>query len=131
MAKKRHDPIPPLEWAAAGLGLLVALLLVAILGREAVAGRDDPPVPVLVAEVERAVATASGYVIEVRVRNLSNQTAAAVQVEGKIKAGLEEETSSATIDYVPGRSQATGGIIFSTDPRGGPLELRVTGYEIP
>ncbi len=130
MAKKRHDPIPPLEWAAAALGLLVALLLLAILGREAVAGRDDP-VPVLVAEVERVVATPTGHVVEVRVRNLSDQTAAAVQVEGKIKAGQEEETSSATIDYVPGRSQATGGIIFSSDPRGSPLELRVTGYEVP
>lgn len=130
MAKKRHDPIPPLEWAAAALGLLVALLLLAILGREAVAGRDDS-VPVLVAEVERVVATPTGHVVEVRVRNLSDQTAAAVQVEGKIKVGQEEETSSATIDYVPGRSQATGGIIFSSDPRGSPLELRVTGYEVP
>lgn len=130
MAKKRHGPIPPLEWSAAALGLLVALLLLAILGREAVAGRDDP-VPVLVAEVERVVATPTGHVVEVRVRNLSDQTAAAVQVEGKIKAGPEEETSSATIDYVPGRSQATGGIIFSSDPRGSPLELRVTGYEVP
>jgi len=130
VAKKRHDPIPPLEWAAAALGLLVALLLLAILGREAVAGRDDS-VPVLVAEVERVVATPTGHVVEVRVRNLSDQTAAAVQVEGKIKVGQEEETSSATIDYVPGRSQATGGIIFSSDPRGSPLELRVTGYEVP
>ncbi len=130
MAKKRHDPIPPLEWAAAALGLLVALLLLAILGREAVAGRDDP-VPVLVAEVKRVIATPTGHVVEVRVRNLSDQTAAAVQVEGKIKAGQEEETSSATIDYVPGRSQAIGGLIFSSDPRGSPLELRVTGYEVP
>ena len=130
MAKKRHDPVPPLEWAAAAVGLLVATLLLAILGREAIAGRDES-VPVLVAEVKQVAATAAGHVVEVRVRNLSEQTAAAVQVEGKIKAGQEEETSSATIDYVPGRSQATGGIIFASDPRGTPLELRVTGFEIP
>lgn len=130
MAKKRHDPVPRLEWASAALGLLVAMLLLAILGREAIAGRDYP-VPVLVAEVDRVVATATGHVVKVRVRNLSDQTAAAVQVEGKIKAGQQEETSSATIDYVPGRSQATGGIIFSSDPRGSGLELRVTGFEMP
>ena len=130
MAKPKHDPIPPLEWAAAALGLLVALLLLAILGREAIEGKDDP-VPVLVAEVERVVATSTGHVVEVRVRNLSIQTAAAVQVEGKIESGGEEQTSSTTIDYVPGHSQAVGGIIFSSAPRSAGLELRVIGYEIP
>jgi hypothetical protein len=54
------------------------MLLLAILGREAVVGRDDP-VPVLVAEVERVVSTATGHVVEVRVRNLSNQTDEAFQ----------------------------------------------------
>jgi uncharacterized protein (TIGR02588 family) len=130
MAKPHHEPIPPLEWAAAALGLIVALLLLAILGREAIQGKDDP-VPVLVAELERVVPTSTGHVVEVRVRNLSDQTAAAVQVEGKIEAGGEEQTSSTTIDYVPGHSQAVGGIIFSSDPRRAGLELRVIGYEIP
>lgn len=130
MAKKRKDPVPPLEWAAGAIGLLVALLLLAILGREAVSGKDDL-VPILVAEVDRIVDTPAGHVVTVRVRNLSDQTAAAVQVEGKIKVGQEEETSGATIDYVPGRSQATGGIIFSSDPRVSSLKIRVTGFEIP
>jgi len=130
VANKRRDPIPPLEWGAAALGLLVALALLAIIGREAVAGKDEP-VPVLVAEAQRIVATPGGHVVEIRVRNLSSQTAAAVQVEGKSRPGPDEETSSATIDYVPGRSEAIGGIMFSNDPRGAPLELRVTGYEIP
>ena len=130
MARKKQDPIPPLEWAAAGLGLVLALLLIAIIGREALAGRHDP-VPVLVAEVEQIVATRAGHVVRFRVRNLSGQTAAAVQVEGKLTAGADEETSIATVDYVPGRSQAAGGLIFSADPGSGELELRVTGFELP
>jgi uncharacterized protein (TIGR02588 family) len=130
VARKRHEPVPPLEWAAAALGLLVALLLIAIIGREAISG-NEAPVPVLVAEVERVAATQAGPVVEFTVRNLSEQTAAAVQVEGTINPGPDEETSGATIDYVPGRSQATGGLIFSSDPRGGALKLRVTGYELP
>lgn len=129
MAKGR-DPVPPLEWAAAAVGLLVALLLLAIIAREAVAGRDDT-VPVLVADVVRVVPTQAGRVVEIKVRNLSNRTAAAVQVEGKFKMGEEEETSSAAIDYVPGRSEATGGLIFPGDPRAGQVEVRVTGYELP
>ena len=130
MANTARDAIPPLEWAAAALGLLAVLVLLAIIGREAVTG-NERPVPVLRAEVERVAATPAGHVVEFRVRNLSEQTAAAVQVEGTIKGGAEDKTSSATIDYVPGRSEAKGGLIFSSDPRGGNLELRVTGYEIP
>lgn len=130
MAKPRHDPVPPLEWAAAAVGLTVALALLAIIGREAVAGNEDP-VPVLTARVERVAATAAGHVVEFQVRNLSQQTAAAVQVEGTITSGGEQQTSSASVDYVPGRSRAKGGLMFAADPRRGKLELRVTGYEIP
>ena len=130
MAKPRHDPVPPLEWAAAAVGLAVALALLAIIGREAVAGNDHP-LPVLTASVERVASTAAGHVVEFRVRNLSEQTAAAVQVEGTVTSGGEEQTSSASVDYVPGRSNAEGGLIFAADPRRGKLELRVTGYEIP
>ena len=129
MANQARDPIPPLEWAAAALGLIAALVLLGIIGREAIAG-NERPVPVLVASVERVAASPAGHVVEFRVRNLSEQTAAAVQVEGKIKGNTEEETSSAAIDYVPGRSEAAGGLVFASDPRG-KLELRVTGYEIP
>lgn len=129
MAEKPRDPIPPLEWAAAALGLIAALVLLAIIGRVAITG-DEKAVPVLTAQVERIAATPAGHVVEFRVRNLSDQTAAEVHVEGTIKGGAAEESSSATIDYVPGRSEANGGLIFAGDPRG-KLELRVTGYEIP
>ena len=130
MARKHHDPVPPLEWAAAAIGLLVALVLVAIVAREALVAREDS-VPVLTATAERVVATASAHVVEVRVDNASSQAAAAVQIEGTMGEGDNEETSIATIDYVPGHSEAKGGLIFSRDPRGGRFELRVTGYEIP
>ena len=130
MARKHHDPVPPLEWAAAAVGLLVALVLLGIVAREAFATRDDS-VPVLTASVERVTATAAGHVVEVRVDNASNQAAATVQIEGTIGEGVDEETSSATVDYVPGRSNAKAGLIFSRDPRQGAFELRVTGYEIP
>ena len=129
MPKPSRDPIPPLEWTAAALGLLAALVLLAIIGREAIAG-NERPMPVLKVEVERVAATAAGHVVEFKVRNLSEQTAAAVHVEGTIRRGADDEISSATIDYVPGRSESKGGLLFAGDPRG-KLELRVTGYEVP
>ncbi|MGH6658129.1 MAG: hypothetical protein ACREBP_05500, partial [Sphingomicrobium sp.] len=86
---------------------------------------------VLSAAVERIEATSAGHVVEVRLHNASTQSAASVQVEGKIGSGASAEASSATIDYVPGRSDAHAGLMFTRDPRKEAFELRVTGYEIP
>lgn len=125
MARK-HNPVPALEWGAAGFGLLLLLALLAIIGRGALAA-DQDDVPLLVATVERVVTTPGGHVVEVVVANRSSVTAASVQVEGVVGG----ETSTATIDYVPARSRATGGLLFTRDPRAGGLQLRVTGYELP
>ena len=121
-----RDPVPALEWAAAATGLLLLLALCFVLLREVGAG-NDRDVPILSARIERVTRTATGYVADIVVANGSRQTAAAVQVEGK----LGDEETSATLDYVPGRSEARGGLIFVGDPRTGAVELRVVGYELP
>lgn len=126
MADRKRDPIPPLEWTMAALGLVAALILLGIIGREAFVGAADP-VPALEVRAERTVRTPGGHVVEFRVSNGSGQTAAAVHVEGKVG----DEISGATVDYVPGESSVTGGLVFDRDPREEGLELRVTGYEIP
>ena len=61
------------------------------------------------------------------VTNRSGQTAARVELEGRSGA----ETSSASVDYVPGHSQAEAGLLFREDPRRGGLEVRVTGFQLP
>lgn len=128
MAKNaaKRDPVPALEWVSAALGLIAMMALLIILGRE-IANGSDRDVPSLSVAVESVSRTAGGYVAQIRVTNRSGQTAAAVQVEGK----LGEEEATATIDYVPGRSDARGGLLFRSDPRAGQAELRVVGYELP
>ena len=127
MAKDSKGPATSiLEWIAAGIGLLCALALLGIIANDAYSGHDDP-VPVLSAEPQRLIPSPAGYVLEFRVRNASDQTAAAVQVEGRLEGAGEEVVSTATLDYVPGQSQATGGLIFPADPRARALTLRVTG----
>lgn len=120
------DRVPALEWAAAAIGLLLLLGLCFALLRE-FGGGNDRAVPILSAKIERVIRTPAGFVAEVVVSNRSRQTAAAVQVEGE----LGDEQASATLDYVPGRSEARGGLIFKDDPRAGPIEVRVVGYELP
>lgn len=127
MAKpsSRSDPIPALEWISAALGLLVFVALLAVLVREALSGGHDD-LPRLSARIEAVRAVPGGHVVQFTVANASAQTAAAVQVEGKVG----EESASATLDYVPGHSEARGGLMFKADPAAG-AEISVLGYELP
>lgn len=128
MAKaKSQDPIPLLEWLSAGIGLLIAVALLAIIGREALMDGGESELPVLYVHVAGIEAAAGGHVVKIVVRNDSGQTAARVDVEGKSGS----EVSRASLDYVPGRSQAKGGLLFRGDPRRDGLTVRVTGYQLP
>lgn len=129
--KARSDGTPALEWVSAAAGLLIALAMVGTILAEGVRGTDDP-VPLLAVTAQSVTPAAQNHVVTVRVTNESGRTAAAVQIEGVLKRGAEEvESSIATIDYVPGHSEAMGGLVFTADPRAHQLELRVTGYEHP
>ena len=127
----KRDAIPPLEWAAAAAGLLIALFMLGTIISQAMSVSDDP-VPLLAATAQSVTPAAQNHVVTVRVTNTSGRTAAAVQLEGALKRGDEDvETSIATIDYVSGHGEAKGALIFREDPRKHRLELRVTGYEHP
>ena len=127
MARPRSplDSIPALEWIAAALGLLVVLAVFGVLLLKILQGGTDD-VPRLDVRVEAVMPVPGGHVARIVVANAAGQTAAAVQIEGK----LGEETASATLDYVPGHSEARGGLMFKGDPRQG-VELAVLGYELP
>lgn len=115
-----------LEWVAAAVGLMIALALLGILSREAILG-DGRGVPILAARAEAIEATPTGFVARIVVTNAAEQTAARVEIEGAAGG----EVSSASVDYVPGHSQAEGGLLFSDDPRRTGLKVRVTGYQLP
>jgi uncharacterized protein (TIGR02588 family) len=124
MAKARTKP-PLLEWIASAIGLMLVLGVMGTIARAAFdAGADlAPELAVTATRVRRSGA---GFLLEFEARNLSPATAAQVSVEGKLPSGA---TSTATIDYVPGRSTRRGGLLFAEDPRG--AELRALGYQTP
>ncbi|MCA1662505.1 MAG: hypothetical protein LC648_10320 [Novosphingobium sp.] len=122
----RHDPVPLLEWVTAGLGALVALALVGVIGWSALNERPDE-LPRLSVEAGPLEPAGPRRAVRFTVRNDAGRTAKQVQVEGK----LGEQTASATLDYVPGRSQESGALLFDAEPGGGTVELRVTGYQLP
>jgi uncharacterized protein (TIGR02588 family) len=133
MARKQqkapHEPM--LEWAAAGLGLVLTLWIVAVIGREAL-NHEAEQLPAIEVAVQRVAPTQTGFVVEFEAVNRSGGTAAAVAIEGALKAGeASVETSSAVLDYVPGHSRRTGGLFFTSDPRLHRIEVRALGYQMP
>ena len=124
MARSKTRP-PLLEWIASAIGLLLILGVMAVIARDAFNGSADmaPEVTVTATRIRQS---GTGFLLEFEARNLSPVTAAQLTIEGKLPGG---ETSTATIDYVPGRSARRGGRFFSADPRG--VELRALGYQDP
>jgi uncharacterized protein (TIGR02588 family) len=127
MAKKQAARTPLLEWIAAGIGLILLLIVLGAIGQEAMTGAADEP-PAITVTAGQVTQTRSGFVVAFEANNASRGTAAAVEIEGKLASG---ETSSATLDYVPGRGRTAGGLFFKTDPRGQQLELRALGFQTP
>jgi uncharacterized protein (TIGR02588 family) len=114
------------EWVAAALGaLLVAAALAVLLRSASVQGGD--PVPRLAVLIDSVIPYDAGFIVRFRVRNEGGQTAARVLVRGVVGA----EESEMSLDFVPGRSERRGGLLFTRDPRQQPLVIRAVGYDEP
>lgn len=118
--------VPLLEWLAAGVGLVLALTVIGVILTEALKGEDTPPA--LTVQAQSIEPFDGGYTVEVEVRNAGSRTASAVTIEGELNGA---ELAEATIDYVPARSAAKGGLVFRSDPRAGSLKLYAKGYVEP
>ncbi len=128
--QERQKETPVWEWIIAAVGLI---LVVAALGTtlyRAVTEESTPPI--LEISVKAIVPTSNGYLVEFRVKNTGNQTAAALTIEGELKRGAESvETSTASLAYAPANSQREGGLFFTKNPNEFELKIRALGYEKP
>jgi uncharacterized protein (TIGR02588 family) len=116
------------EWIAAGLGLILTLIVIGYTLYEGLNGQDGPPQ--LSAAAEPAVRAGPGYVLPIIVRNASPATAADVEVLGVLeRPGQPPEERRASFPYVPGQGEARGGLVFDHDPTG--AVLTVQGYADP
>lgn len=124
------DGTSRLEWLAAALG---ALIVGGALAYMIYYGLSHPQGPPALAVRETAVTpSGSGHLVQFSVENRGHSTAAGVLVGGELRSGgAAVEESEATLDYVPEHSARAGGLIFTRDPSGYELQLRVKGYRKP
>lgn len=113
---------PLLQTVMAAVGLIVTVGVIGAIVWEALLPEAPPALSARVLSVQ---STALGHVAEVRVRNAGLDTAAAVDIEGRVG----QETATATLDYVPGQGHATAWLRFDADPRA--AQVTVKGWSAP
>jgi uncharacterized protein (TIGR02588 family) len=124
------DAISALEWVVAVLGLAMLVGVTGFLLWRGVQDNGQPPS--LRIDVESVEPVHGGYVVELRVTNEGDQTAAAVTVSGALMDGntLIEEREM-TFDYLPPVSSRRGGLFFTDNPADYTLTLHPVGYREP
>lgn len=125
-----EESLSVLEWIFASIGLLVILCALGFLIYRGATKGDTPPV--VKVEVESIAQAGENYVVNFRVSNTGDTTAADLTIEGELKNGEKsEETSDVTMTYVPARSVRRGGLIFTKNPNEFQLKIRAKGFEMP
>lgn len=126
MAARRKPAPPPapalLEWAMGGLGLLLVLAVLAVVAVQAFAAREPARLEAGLGEIRRAGPV---WLAEVEVRNPGGETAAAVEIEGR----LGDHAARAVVDYVPAHGEASVTLVFPADPRA--AQVSVSGWSKP
>lgn len=117
-------PRPVLQWACAGLGVLLTLGAAVVIGVEAF----SPERPAsLRAEIVRIAPDTAGWIADVKVANTGGRTAASVEIEGRV----DDVAATATIDYVPGDGEAEAHLAFPRSPEPPAPVVRVMGWSEP
>ncbi len=118
------------EWATRVVSFLLVLSMIGWIAMDALV-RDDVP-PSFELTVTRTAAAEGGFRLEFDILNQGTSTAAAVLVRADVvDEGQIVDTVEVTLDYVPGRSTASGGLFLLQDPAGQEVRLRALGYTDP
>lgn len=124
------ERISALEWLIAALGLLLVLGTTGYLVADALVAEPSPPRIVVHADSVAALGP-SGWLVRFTARNHGRETVGEVGIVGELRVGADTLTARATLDYLPGRSERRGGLLFPADPRLGALRLRAEGFREP
>lgn len=112
-----------LQWACALAGLVVTLAAAGVLALSAFSAPAPATLHIRSETVRRST---QGWVVDVVVSNRGDLAAAAVEIEGQVG----DQRASSSLDYVPGRGETRGSLMFSEGERPKPA-LRVLGWSQP
>lgn len=123
-----RSQIPLAEWFIAGVGVL---LVCGSLGFLAFRATSEQSPPVFEAELSHVTATDNGYLAEIKIHNRGGTAVASLRL---FAAHAEEDLTlrkQVVIDYVPGNSSRTVGMLFDSEPRQESLQFTFQSYTLP
>lgn len=128
MSGKGEERISPWEWLAGALG---AVMILAALGLLVVEERRASTPPDVIVRFDSVSAARNVFVAHFTAHNDGSSPAAEVEIEGTLADGRDTIIARATVPYIPGGSNRSGGLFFPVDPRTRTLRMRALGYEAP
>ncbi|TVQ14544.1 MAG: TIGR02588 family protein [Leptolyngbya sp. DLM2.Bin27] len=119
------------EWVTFGVASAILLGLVGLIFFDWQANQNRPPA--FAVAVSEAVRVTDGrYYVPFAITNTGGRIARMVQVTAELDiAGVDEETGEQQIDFLSGHETKAGSFVFSHDPQGGELTVRVASYRLP
>jgi uncharacterized protein (TIGR02588 family) len=119
------------EWVTLGLASLVLSLLVGLILYDWQVNQTRPPAfEVSLADTVRL--TDGRYYLPFAITNTGGRIARTVQVVAELHIeGLDDETGEQQIDFLSGNERKQGSFVFTHNPYGGDLMVRVASYRLP
>jgi uncharacterized protein (TIGR02588 family) len=131
--KKEPETIqdPPFWiYGIAFLGMLMVVGSIVFMIYHALTDESTPPD--VIVDIDSIHSGRGSYLVTFHLTNLGDITAQELTVEGNLMEGEKSaETSTTTIQYLPGHSKREGGLFFSKDPHAYRLQVLAKGYEKP
>jgi uncharacterized protein (TIGR02588 family) len=119
------------EKVSFGISLAILGFVLALIIYTWITGDNKPPI--LNAKVSESIYQENNqFYVPFIVTNTGGKTAESVEVQAKLT--LQEEiieTGTQQIDYLSGGEEESGSFIFTHNPNGGQLQIRVASFKLP
>nr|WP_225886988.1 TIGR02588 family protein [Nodosilinea nodulosa] len=119
------------EWLTFVVASVILLVLVGLILFDWQTNQNRPPA--FAVAVSEAVRVTDGrYYVPFAITNTGGRIARMVQVTAELhSAGADDETGEQQIDFLSGHETKAGSFVFTHDPQGGDLVVRVASYRLP
>lgn len=119
------------EWVTFTVAALIVLGLMGLIFFDWQTNQNRPPA-FAVAVSEGVRVTDGRYYVPFAITNTGGRIARMVQVTAELDiTGVDEETGEQQIDFLSGHETKAGSFVFTHDPKGGELTVRVASYRLP
>ncbi|MGB3137812.1 MAG: TIGR02588 family protein [Nodosilinea sp.] len=130
-ASERFTQRSAAEWVTFVAALVILLGLVGLILFDWQTNQTEPPA--FAVSMPEAIRVTDGrYYVPFAITNTGGRIARTVQVTAELHSTeADDETGEQQIDFLSGHETKAGSFVFTHDPSGGALVVRVASYRLP